>query len=78
MLVETRQRVDLKNNGRKQLVPEVSATVDCTAIINDNISQITANENKKNFDLVIGDKNEIVFFGDEAGEATIKYREAVL
>lgn len=69
----------IKNEGRKQIVPKISATSSCDAIINQKAMVIVANEEKKNFDLVLdGGANSVTFFGNQGGTATISYREAYL
>lgn len=69
----------IKNEGRKQIVPKISATQSCDAIINQKVMALVANEEKKNFDLVLdGGANSITFVGEQGGTATISYREAYL
>lgn len=78
-IAKTPSFVTLENNGRKQVVPSLTSNVDCEVVINSNSTHLTANQTKRNFDLVVnGEKNNAIFIGDEEGEVTITYREAYL
>lgn len=79
-VTELSEEVVLRNNGRKSIVPTLTASVDCELIVNGEFTQLYANEQRKNFDIEVknGVVNRLVAYGDEDGFVEIKYREAFL
>lgn len=79
-IIEISEETSFKNNGRKALIPRLQATKSCNLIVNGQFSYLNENQEKKNFDLIVGTEivNNFVAYGEEEGTVSIKYREAYL
>lgn len=78
-LALVRATTTLTINARKTTVPTLKSTKACTAIVNGDVMQLAANEEKPNFSILLnGGTNRMVFIGSTSGTVTLKYREGVL
>lgn len=73
------QKLEIKNNGRKNVVPTVISNTDGKLVVNGKTTNLISGTQTLIFDVDLkrGD-NTVVAYGDNGGEATLSFREAYL